>query len=97
MHLAHINYLCEATVCQRACVCEYAFVCAALIPLHATIWPSSEALRYHNQVSGRPDAQERGCRAKTFARLDLRRQTLLLKQYFTLIARVYAHLDVMTK
>lgn len=64
---------------------------ACVIPLHTTIWLESEALRYLTVGPARCQGvlvpRWLGHLAKTFACLDLRRQTLQLKQYFPLMLR----------
>lgn len=41
VHLAHMNYSCEATVGQ------WVWACRCVIPLHATIWTVSQTPKYH--------------------------------------------------
>lgn len=41
VHLAHMNYLCEAAVGQ------WVWACLCVIPPHATIWTVSQTPKYH--------------------------------------------------
>lgn len=62
--------------CRPTPNCEYVFVCVCVIPLHATIWPESETLKYHTvgpaRCQGVRVPRWLGCLTKTFSLSGIR-------------------------